>query len=160
VTIVNTVVLRLGRIPSAVLSIAIIYGGALVTAGFLAPMYESTSVSSSGEATTHGSGTLVGVNGPGVVVVLSVPLLVTLAVGCALWHRTWRGAVAFGWTLTGLLAVFNLLAMLSIGMFFLPVTAALIVACATVRPRSTRPDPGQTPTQPAGPGWRVPPRRR
>ena len=42
--------------------------------------------------------------------------------------------VAFAWTITMLLALLNLLAMLSIGVFFLPITAALIVACATGRP--------------------------
>lgn len=90
-------------------------------------MYESVSTSSSGEV-THGTETLVDVNGPGVVLVVALPLLVTLAVGCALSYGSRRGAVLFARTLTGLLAVFNLLAMLSIGVFLLPVTAALIVA--------------------------------
>jgi hypothetical protein len=107
-------------------------------------MYESTSGSSSGEV-RHGSGTLVGVNGLGVVVVLGVTLLVTLAVGCALWQRSRRRGVAFAWALTGLLAVFNLLAMLSIGVFVLPVTAALILACAASRPQSKRSGTAGTP---------------
>jgi hypothetical protein len=128
---VSAVVLRLGRVTSVVLLIATVYGAALVIAGFLVPMYESMTVSSSG-AVEHGSSTLVDVNGLGVVVILAVPLFVTLAVGCALWQRPRRGAVAsaVAWTLSGLLGVFSLLAMLSIGVFVLPITAALIVACA------------------------------
>ena len=124
---------------SLMLSIATVYGSALVIAGLLAPVYASTSGSSSGEVTQGSGGTLVSVNGPGAVFVLGVPLLVTLAVRCALWQHSRRRAVAFAWTLTGLLATFNLLAMLSIGVFVLPVTAALTVACATYRPRSKRP---------------------
>jgi hypothetical protein len=138
VTIVGDAVVRLGRASAAALAAAAVYGVALVMAGFLAPVYESSGASSSAEA-THGSATLVDVNGPGVVVVLSVPLLVTLAVGYALWHGSRRGAVAFAWALTGILAAFNLLAMLSIGVFVLPATAALVVACATTRPRSKHP---------------------
>lgn len=114
--------------------IGVIWRVGLVVAGFLAPMSESITVSSSGAA-TQGSSTLVGVNGLGVVVVLAVPLLVTLAVGSALWSAR-RRAAAFVWTLTGLLAGFTLLAMLSIGVFILPITAALFVACAVHRPRS------------------------
>jgi hypothetical protein len=133
-SIVNAVVTRLGRGASLALLIGAIWSVALVVAGFLTPMYESESVSSSGEV-RHGPGTLVGVNGLGVVVVLAVPLLVTLAAGSALWSSR-RGAVAFAWTLTGLLAGFTLLAMLSIGVFILPITAALFVACAVHRPRS------------------------
>jgi hypothetical protein len=76
----RAIVTRLGRISSAALLIAAVYGLALIIAGFLAPAYESTSVSSSGE-TTHGSGTLIGVNGLSAAVVLGAPLLLTLVVG-------------------------------------------------------------------------------
>jgi hypothetical protein len=37
-----------------------------------------------------------------------------------------------------MLAMFTLLAMMSIGFFVVPVTAALIVACATSRPQPSR----------------------
>jgi hypothetical protein len=49
------------------------------------------------------------------------------------------------WTLTGLLAAFNLLAMLSIGVFILPITAALIVACGASRPPPTHPRAAEHP---------------
>ncbi len=143
-TIVNAVVARLGRVASLALLFAALYGAALIVGGFLAPVYESTSGSSSGEA-THGTDTLVGVNGLGVVIVLGLPLLMTLAVGCALWQGPRRGAIPVAWTLTGLLAVFNLLAMLSIGVFVVPVTVALIVACGTRRPRSKHPRAAEHP---------------
>jgi hypothetical protein len=115
---------------------AAIWGLVLVVAGFLVPAYRSTSMSSSGEP-TQSSETLVGVNGPGVAVVLVGPLLVTVLVGCALLLRGRRGALPVAWVLTALLAVFIVLWMLSIGVFVVPVTAALVVACASgSRPRA------------------------
>jgi multisubunit Na+/H+ antiporter MnhB subunit len=134
----RAIVTPLGRVSSAALLIAAVYGLALIIAGFLAPAYESTSVSSSGE-TTHGSGTLIGVNGLSAAVVLGAPLLLTLVVGYALWRPSRPSAVPFAWTLTGLLAGFNLLAMASIGVFLLPLTADVIVACAMCRSRSKPP---------------------
>ena len=67
-------------------------------AAFVAPVYGTDSSSSSGQ-TSQGSDTLVGVNGLSAAVVLAVPLLVTLAVGCALWLGTHRGALPVAWTL-------------------------------------------------------------
>lgn len=67
----------------------------------------------------------------------------TLAVGLALWHGSRHGALPLAWAFTGLLGVLNLVAMLSIGVFVLPVTAALIVACATRRPRANAPTGGR-----------------
>ena len=80
---------------------------------------------------------------------LAIPLLVTLAVACGLWQGSRRAALPIAWTLTGLLAAANLLAMLSVGVFVLPVTAALVVACA----KSSRPparSPGVLTPRPAG----------
>ena len=120
------------------LVIAAVWGVAVVVVGFLVPMYASVTESSSGEQ-TQGTGTLVGVNGPGAVVVLGLPLLVTLAVGSALWQGARRGAVAVAWTLAALLAAFTVLSMASIGMLVVPIAAALLVACAVHRPRSAQP---------------------
>jgi hypothetical protein len=129
---------RLDRVTSATLLTAAVYSIALVVAGFVAPVYRSETGSSSGEV-TQGTDTLVGVNGRGAAFVLGVPLLATLVVACALWLGSRRGAVPLAWTLTGVLAAFNLLAMASIGIFVLPVTAALILACTRSRPRPGRP---------------------
>ncbi len=128
---------QLGRVPALALLVATAYGVALVVAAFALPVYDSSSSSSSGEA-TQSSDTLVGVNGPGAALVLGVPLLVTLAVGCALWLGS-RWALPIAWTLTALLAAGNLLAMLSVGVFVLPVTAALVFACARSRPPARPP---------------------
>jgi hypothetical protein len=72
---------------------------------------------------------LVSDNGVWVLLPLSIPLVVVLLVGVSL-TLGWRAAA---WVLTLLLAVFTLLAMLSIGIFILPVTLTLIVACAAYR---------------------------
>jgi hypothetical protein len=137
VPVVNAAVVRLGRIAPIALLFAAAYNVVLVASGFVAPVYQSsvyTAGSPSG-AVTRGSNTLVGENGWGVVVILLAPLLLTTIVGSALWLQ-WRGAaaVAIAWATTMLLALLNALAMLSIGVFLLPVTAALIGACATGRP--------------------------
>jgi hypothetical protein len=121
---------RLGRVSSLALVGAAVWGLVLVVAGFLVPAYQSTSLSSSGEL-TQSSETLVGMNGPGVVPVLALPLLVTVLVACALLLRARRAAMPVAWALTALLAVFNVLGMLTIGVFVVPVTAALVVACAS-----------------------------
>ncbi len=101
----------LGRPASVALAIACVWAIGLVVAGL----------------------TLVDANGPGVAVVLAIPLAVTILVGCLLLRRRRRWALPVAWTLTGLLAVFTLLAMASIGLFVVPVTACLIVACGTAR---------------------------
>ncbi|MGB7979959.1 MAG: hypothetical protein WCF36_04100 [Candidatus Nanopelagicales bacterium] len=54
----------------------------------------------------------------------------TLLVAGALSMRT-RPAAALAWTLVGLLSIFTLLTMMSPGLFILPVTLTLVVACAT-----------------------------
>jgi hypothetical protein len=127
---------RLGRVPAVALLFAAAYGVALVVFAFVAPVYE-TATSSSSDGSGQGSDTLVGANGLGVVLVLAVPLFVTVAVGCALALRS-RWSQPIAWTLTGLLAALNLLAMLSVGIFVLPLTAALVLACARSRPARPR----------------------
>jgi len=119
----------LGRLEWVSLMIAAAWGAGLLAAAVLVPAYSSVGVSSSG-AVTHGSATLVGVNGWGVLLVVGVPLVATAMVGGALWHRGPRpGAGVLAWTIAGLLAVFNVLALASIGVFVIPVTACLILAC-------------------------------
>lgn len=132
--ILNAAVTRLGRTASLAVLLAAWYGAALIVGGFLAPVYESMNASSSGVVMRR--------DGP--------PrrrqragrrdrpwraLVMTLAVGWGLWHGSRRGAIPLAWALTGLLGMLNVLATLSIGVFVLPVTAALTVACATRRPR-------------------------
>jgi hypothetical protein len=137
---VNSEHRRVDRVTSVLLVLAAAYGVALVAAGFLAPVYESSSSSSSG-GDTDSTETLVGANGNGVVFTLLIPLLVTVVVAVALSLRPRRGALPVAWTFTGLLGAFNLVAMLSIGIFIIPVTAALIIACARSGQPGNRPTP-------------------
>jgi hypothetical protein len=130
---------RTGRVPLIALACAAVWAIGLWIAGFVVPVYESAVTSSSG-TTASADETLVGANGWGVAVVLALPLLATLGVAGALLlpsrARPWAAAAA--WTITGLLAALTLVSMLTIGIFVLPVTAALVVACAR------RPAPGGT----------------
>src|SRR5262245_39132033 len=122
---------RFGRLEGISLAIALAWGAGLVVAALLVPAYQSSSVSSSGTV-TNGSATLVGVNGWGALLVAGAPLAAAAVTGYALWRRAGRqGAGVVAWTITGLLVCFNFLAMLSIGVFVLPVTLALVVACGT-----------------------------
>lgn len=117
------------RVGVIALVFAALYSAALIAAGFFVPSYSTQSSSSSGEA-VQGSTTLVGENGVHVVFVLAIPLLLTLAVGASvLSGRGWGLLVAR--ILTGLLVVFNVLALMSIGIFVVPVTLALVVVCLT-----------------------------
>ncbi len=126
------------RLGFLALVAALVYSAVLVIGGFFVPVYSTESVSSSGEV-AQDSRTLVAENGVGVALVLGIPLLVSLAVAAALWQPARRGMLPVAWALTGVLAVFTLLAMLTIGVFVLPVTVALVVACATCR-RERQPD--------------------
>jgi hypothetical protein len=122
---------RLGRLERVSLAIAAAWGAGLLAAAAVVPAYSSAGASSSG-AVSHGSATLVDVNGWGVLLVVSVPLVATAMVGSALWRRGPRqdtGVLA--WAIAGLLAVFNVLALASIGVFVIPATICLFVACAS-----------------------------
>jgi hypothetical protein len=113
---------------------AAVYSAAIIVAGFVVPMYSSTSVSSS-DIVKVGSATLVGENGLHVIFTISIPLLLTLAVWAALRKGGRRGARRIAWTITWLLALFNLAALMSIGLYIMPVTIALFVACSRYVPR-------------------------
>ena len=116
---------EMGTGRSIALAIAVTWCIVLVAGAFLVPVYSSSG--SAGDSTN----TLVGVNGVGAVGVIVIPLLVTAVVGAILWRRRFAsGAGPAAWTVVGLTAAFNLLGMLTIGVFILPVTVSLIVACA------------------------------
>lgn len=121
---------RFRRLEWISLATALALGTGLVIVALLAPVYQSQSVSSSGTM-TNGSATLVGVNGWGALLVAGAPLTAAVVTGCGLWRRAGRpGAGVLAWTVTGLLACFNVLAMATIGVFVAPVTVALFAACA------------------------------
>lgn len=126
---------RRGRPTLIALAFAAGWSVLLIVGGFVVPLYQGESSTSSG-AVTGRTTTLVAVNGTSAVVVLSIPLVVTALVAAALLASDRRG-LPVAWTLTVLLGAFTALAMLTIGVFVLPVTAALVVACAaTTRARA------------------------
>lgn len=133
---------RYSRNAWIALGVAVVWGLLLVVAAFVAPVYSTSSGSAvdgtdgTVATTAEGSATLVGVNGYGVLLVISVPLVAALVVAWALA----RGRRRLGWVVTSVLCVLNVLALLSVGIFFVPVTLALIVACAsTPRTRVAQP---------------------
>jgi hypothetical protein len=109
----------MGKTRSLALIGAAAWSCALIVGAFVVPAYSSDS------STGTGSATLVGENGAGTVIPILIPLVIVLGASAALW-RDHRSAA---WTATGLLAAFNVLALLSIGIFVLPITICLVVAC-------------------------------
>jgi hypothetical protein len=131
VSAVRSVGSRFGRLERASLALALMWATGLIVAAMLVPVYQSSTVSGSGTMIA-GPATLVGVNGWGALLVAGAPLAAAAVTGGALWRRgRLQGAGVLAWVITGLLVCFNLLAMLSIGVFVLPVTLALVVACAS-----------------------------
>lgn len=122
----------LGRRALIAWAVAIAWSIAVWFAAFSVPVYSSEGASSDGTVVDSGV-TLVGENGLSAVVVISVPLVVSLLVGATLAFVAWPAGRVLAWVLTGLLAALNVLALLSIGIFVLPVTIALVVTCATSR---------------------------
>jgi hypothetical protein len=75
-----------------------------------------------------GGGTLVQENGTWVIIPVAVPAVISVLAWFVLHHRCTRGGNWTGTTaslLTGLLAVFSVVGMASIGMFVLPVAVLL-----------------------------------
>lgn len=102
------------------------------------PMYSGVRTTTDGAAgrvtTTAVSATLIDVNGTWVLWYGFGPLAIALVVAFVLAVREpRRGTGALVWTLVGALALFNLAAMMTIGVFILPITGCLL-AVAVVRP--------------------------
>ena len=130
------------------LGIAVLWGLALPIVALLVPIYsgESTEMSGDGTTVTRESGaTLVQVNGWQVLLTISVPLVAAVLVtGLLSLPRRHRWPLVLAFVVAGLLAAGTLLAMLSIGIFVLPVTVCLIAACA-IRAAGTAPIPVASP---------------
>lgn len=118
---------REGRLAFALTVAAAGWSLALVPAAFLAPMY-SGAESSTFSGTTHTTATLVGVNGLWVIAPVSVPLVVALLAWAGLRMRCSSGSRAgtlLAWAAIGVLALFAVVAGLSIGPYFLPAVLLL-----------------------------------
>ena len=126
------------------LGLAALWSIALLVAAAVVPVYQSSSASSSTSASspagatdqhaiaTSSSATLVEENGSGVLGVVGMPLLAVVVVSTSLWRRHAHGKGGPGpvaWIVVGLLSALTAVAMLSIGIFMVPVTGLLVVAC-------------------------------
>lgn len=122
----------LSRTSAVALVVGLVAGIGLVVLGVAAPLYGS-----SGSA---GPATLLQVNGPGVLVVLTMPLILALvATALLLTGRSWARGIA--WACAAVTTGLAIVSLLSIGLFVLPVAIALVVACAA---RTSVPRPPQT----------------
>jgi hypothetical protein len=131
------------------LGIAVVWSVGLLVAALTLPAYSGSTSSTSSDGTVTEStttSTLVEVNGREVLVVLAFPLLASLAVSAILAERRraterlfpWLDAGA--WVVVAACGALVVLGAASIGLFVLPVAAALAVAVtATQRPRVPRP---------------------
>lgn len=118
---------RQGRWAFGLTSGAVLWGLGLVLAAFVAPVYGGSESDSAGHVSST-SATLIQVNGIGVLLPISVPVVVAVLVWAALRHRcTHGGSATLAWVLTGLLLAFALVAV-SIGVFILPLVALLAIA--------------------------------
>ena len=126
-----------GLLPVIALLIAIASSLAFLAAGFLVPAYKEVTSTSESPVVSETSTTLVAANGSWMVLLLLFPLLATVVVAIALLGDAHPAAVVVAWSATGVVAVFNLLAMLTIGIFLVPTTIALVAACTSVTVKRT-----------------------
>jgi hypothetical protein len=113
-----------GRIAFASSSLAVCAALALVVSAFTVRMYGGAPA---------GGGTLVAVNGAGVLVPVCVPLVLALLAFAGLHARCTRGSVAGGRAAVVVLALltgFTLLGAASIGVLVLPIPALVGAAVA------------------------------
>lgn len=81
----------------------------------------------------YGSATLIEENGRGVLLVMSMPAVVSAAAWIALWRRCTRGGRVseyVAWGCVGVLTVLSLVGILTVGVFVLPVALMLALAAA------------------------------
>jgi hypothetical protein len=123
---------RAGRQAYRLTVAAFVWSAALVGAAFVLPLYGSSSTSST-EAHSSASLTLVQVNGPRVLIVMGLPLVIVALVWAALHRKCSRGGRLPGyvaWTFSGMLAAGCLVAIASVGLLIVPVAALLLCAAA------------------------------
>jgi hypothetical protein len=121
----------------------------IVVAALTVPFYSGESISRTTSATgtlttttTSSHATLVEVNGSRVLIPVAVPLIAVAFVTAALGHRRRAGKTGPGLLATTILVLLGagtLVAMLSTGVFVLPVDALLLAACSRASHPSTKP---------------------
>lgn len=128
-----TVIGGFNRTEWVLTGIALVWSLLLPLGAIFVPLYGASVTSTDGDVTTGAS--LVGENGWWVMTYAVLPLVVTLIVAGLLWaSHNLPGLRVVAWVLIAPLAAFNVMAMMTIGIFILPVTV-LLVALAVVRSR-------------------------
>ncbi|MGI8801519.1 MAG: hypothetical protein ACR2KV_05010 [Solirubrobacteraceae bacterium] len=127
-----------GRLACGLTVTAFVWALALVAGALLLPAYTGSSSSSGGGvvSTSNTSSTLAAQNGPGVLLLVALPVFVSVLVWSALHRKCSLGSRSSGqvaWLLIALLLAFAFVAIASIGLFVLPV-ALLLAAAASLTP--------------------------
>jgi len=129
-----------------VLGAAFVWGILVIVGAGTMPLYSGESstmtydpvTGTSTTSVTVISATLVGENGGYAYVIAALPLVAVTVIALAMALRDpRRGTPPVAWIVLGLFGAFNLLAMLTVGVFFLPVTACLLAACIIRQLRRT-----------------------
>jgi hypothetical protein len=120
---------------TAFLALATAWSGALILLALILRQPRSTS----GGVNSHiaPSVTLVQENGPKVLIPVGLPLALTLCVALLMWSHYRRDRPLLGvgvWVCVGLLLALSLLAILSVGIFILPVAVLVVLAVAYATP--------------------------
>lgn len=145
-----------GRTTSIALVVAALASSLVLIGAFTAPVYSTAGVSGTlsptgemVEVVSEGTSTIAGTNGALGAGVVAIPLVATLLVSLLLWPAGSRGLRVAAYAVVALLGAFTILSLMSIGIFLLPVTVALLVACVA---RDTQPSVRPLATSPAPPG--------
>jgi len=129
-----------------VLGVAFVWGVLVIVGAGTMPLYSGESIKTtydpvtgtSATSATTVSATLVGQNGGYAYIIAALPLVAVTVIALAMALRDpRRGTPPVAWIVLGLFGAFNLLAMLTVGVFFLPVTACLLAACIIRQLRRT-----------------------
>ncbi len=121
-------------------TLALAWSGLLLWLVDTVDVYSSISASDDGTMSTSGD-TLAETNGSYAYLVACVPLTVSVVVALLAAFRPHLTTAGIAACIVGLLGVLNLLAMLTVGIFVLPATAALVVAVVAMFVRATSASP-------------------
>jgi len=121
------------------MTLAGLWSMALIAAGFFVSAYQSSGSTSATYTTslTRPGLTIIQENGDKALIPLSIPLVIVLIVAALMLRRQRRGRVLVGpaaWTGAVLMGILTFLGLFSIGLFILPVTVLLLVACVMATP--------------------------
>jgi hypothetical protein len=115
--------------------LALLWSLLLLVATFVAPVYGTSACAGTAGGPSEcvdSTRTLFQVNGIGAVVVMVIPLVATIVVGLGLGSGSRAGMTA-AWTTSAILAVLTLLALLSVGVVWVPVVVMLLLACVLMQ---------------------------